>query len=176
MPCICFLCHYYDTGLLPKFLKDRRNYLTVPWLIVVIIVSLFANRSGLPLLPLAEWVGYLICASLAALGVSLLVLGLKASSLGVLSGREKSILITGGIYSYIRHPICLSCILLTFSAATGFRSVLGLTIAILALVIIYVRASFEEKDLERRFGQAYCDYKSRVGMFIPKRKRTRSSG
>jgi len=165
-----------ETGLLPKSLKEGRNYLTVPWLIVVIIVSLFANRSGLPLLPLAEWVGYLICASLAALGVSLLVLGLKAASLRVLSGSEKSVLVTRGIYSYIRHPFCLSCVLLAFSAATGFRSVLGLTIAILALVIIYVRASFEEKDLERRFGRAYCEYKSKVGMFIPKRRRTRSSG
>jgi len=148
----------------------------VPWLIVVVIASLLANRSGLPLLPLAEWVGYIIGASLAALGMSLLALGLKASSLKVLIGRDKSVLVTRGIYSYIRHPFCLSCILLAFSAAIGFRSAVGLMIAILALVIIYVRTLFEEKGLERRFGQAYCEYKSKVGMFIPKRKRVRSPG
>ena len=148
----------------------------MPWLIVVIIVSLFANRSGLPLLPLAEWVGYLIGAVLAALGVLLLALGLKASSFRILIGRDKSALVTSGIYSYIRHPFCFSCILLAFSAAVGLRSAVGLMIAILALVIIYVRASFEEKELERRFGQEYCEYKSKVGMFIPKRKRTRSPG
>ena len=148
----------------------------MPWLIVVIIVSLFANRSGLPVLPLAEWVGYLVCAFFAVLGVSLLALGVKACPLRVLSGRDKSTLVTNGIYSYIRHPICLSCVLLAFSAATGFRSAVGLMIAILALVIIYVRVSFEERELERRFGRAYCVYKSKVGMFVPKGKRTRSPG
>ena len=146
----------------------------MPWLVVVIIASLFANRLGLPLLPLAEWVGYPICASLAALGVSLLALGLKASSLRILSGHDKSVLVTRGVYSYIRHPFCLSCILLAFCAAVGLRSAVGLMIAILALVIIYVRASFEEKELERRFGQAYCEYKSQVGMFIPKWKTTKT--
>jgi protein-S-isoprenylcysteine O-methyltransferase Ste14 len=125
---------------------------------------------------LAEWVGYLIGAVLAALGVLLLALGLKASSFRILIGRDKSALVTRGIYSYIRHPFCFSCILLAFSAAVGLRSAVGLMIAILALVIIYVRASFEEKELERRFGQEYCEYKSKVGMFIPKRKRTRSPG
>lgn len=148
----------------------------MPWLIVVIIVSLFANRSGLPLLPLAEWVGYLVCAFLAVLGVSLLALGVKACPLRGLSGRDKSTLVTKGIYSYIRHPICLSFVLLTFSAATGFRSAVGLMIAILALVIIYVRVSFEEREMERRFGRAYCEYKSKVEMFVSKGKRTRSPG
>jgi protein-S-isoprenylcysteine O-methyltransferase Ste14 len=148
----------------------------VPWLVVVIIVSLFANRLGFPLLPLADWVGYLIGAFLAALGVLILALGLKVSSLKVLIGRDKSVLVTRGIYSYIRHPFCLSCILLAFSAAVGLRSAVGLMIAILALVIIYVRASFEEKELERRFGQEYCEYKSKVGMFLPKSKGIRSPG
>jgi protein-S-isoprenylcysteine O-methyltransferase Ste14 len=146
----------------------------VPWLIVVIIVSFFANRAGLPLLPMAEWVGYLICAFLAVPGVALIVLGVKACSLRVLSGRDKSTLVTKGIYSYIRHPICLSCVLLAFSAATGFRSAVGLMIVILAIVIIYGRVLFEEKELERRFGRAYCEYKSKVGMFVPKRKRARN--
>jgi len=146
----------------------------VPWLIVVIIASYFAERSGLPLLPLPEWLSYLTCALLAVLGISLLVLGMKACPLRILGGRDKSVLITKGIYSYVRHPICLSCILLAFSAAIGFRSTVGLTVAILALIMAYVHASFEERGLERRFGRAYCEYKSRVGMFVPKRRRNRT--
>ena len=144
----------------------------MPWLIVVIIASFFANRSGLPLLPLPEWLGYLTCAPLAVLGISLLFLGIKACPLRILGGRDKSVLITKGIYSYVRHPICLSCILLAFSAAIGFRSTLGLSIAFLASIIAYVHVSFEERELERRFGRAYREYKSRVGMFVPKRKTT----
>ena len=127
----------------------------MPWLIVVIVASLFTGRLGLPLLPLPEWLSYLTCALLAVLGIALVVLGMKACPLRILGGRDKSSLITKGIYSYIRHPLCLSCILLAFSAAIGFRSTFGLSIAILALIIAYVHASFEERDLERRFGRAY---------------------
>jgi len=146
----------------------------VPWLVLVIIASFFANKSGLPLLPLPEWLSYLACALLAVLGISLLALGMKVCPLRVLGGRDKSVLVTNGVYSYIRHPICLSCILLAFSAAIGFRSAVGLAIAILALIIAYVHASFEERELERRFGRAYCEYKSNVGMFVPKRKSTKT--
>jgi len=142
----------------------------VPWLVLVIITSFFANKLALPLLPLPEWLSYLACALLAVLGISLLVFGMKACPLRVLGGRDKSVLVTNGVYSYIRHPICLSCILLAFSAAIGFRSAVGLAIAILALIIAYVHAWFEETKLERRFGRAYCEYKSRVGMFLPKKK------
>ena len=142
----------------------------MPWLIVVIIVSFFANRAGLPLLPLPEWLSSLACALLAVLGIFLLALGMKACPLRVLGGRNKSVLITKGIYAYVRHPICLSCILLAFSAAIGFRSTVGLSVAILALIIACVCASFEERELERRFGREYREYRSRVGMFVPKRK------
>ncbi len=157
-----------------RLLRASGGYLRVPWVIVVIVVSFFANRSGLPLLPLPEWVSYLACVLLAVLGMSLLALGLRACPLMVLSGRDRSVLVTKGVYSYIRHPICLACVLLAFSAAIGFKSVAGLMIAILALVIGYVRVSFEERELERRFGRTYCEYKSEVGMFIPKRKSTKS--
>ena len=146
----------------------------MPWLIVVIIASFFASRTSFPLLPLPEWLGYLVCALLAVLGISLLALGMQACPLRILGGRDKSVLITKGIYSYIRHPLCLSCILLAFSAAIGFRSTIGLIIAVLALIIAYVHASFEERGLERRFGRAYCEYKSRVGMFLPKRRTTKT--
>jgi len=148
----------------------------VPWVIVIIVVSFVANRLGLPLLPLAEWVSYAACTLLAVLGISLLAFGLKACPLTVLSGRERTVLVTKGPYSYIRHPICLSCVLLAFSAAIGFRSAVGLMSALVALVIVYVHALFEERELERRFGKAYCEYKSNVGMFIPKRKTAKSYG
>ena len=141
----------------------------MPWVILVILVSFFANRSAVLLLPLAEWVSYLGCALLAILGMSVLALGMKACPLRVISGRDKSALVTQGIYSYIRHPICLSCVLLAFSAAIGFKSTAGLMVAILALIAAYLHASlWEERELERRFGSEYCEYKRKVGMFFPK--------
>ena len=141
----------------------------MPWVILVVLVSFFANRAAVFLLPLAAWISYLVCALLALAGILLLALGMKSCPLRVISGRDRSALVTDGVYSYIRHPICLSCILLSFSAAIGFRSTAGLMVAILALIVAYLRASLrEERELERRFGNEYCEYKRKVGMFFPK--------
>ena len=141
----------------------------MPWVIAVILASFFANRSGVLSLPLGDWVSYSVCAFLAIPGILALGLGMKACSLKVISGHDRSALVTHGIYSYIRNPICLSCILLAFSAAIGFKSVAGLLVAILSLIAAYLHASlWEERELERRFGSEYCEYKRKVGMFIPK--------
>jgi protein-S-isoprenylcysteine O-methyltransferase Ste14 len=142
----------------------------VPWLILVIVVSFFANRLGVLLLPLPQSINYSLCAFLALLGMSALALGMKACPLRIiLCGRDSSRLITHGIYSYIRNPICLSCVLLSFSAAIGFNSLAGLIVAILSLIAAYLHASlWEERELEQRFGGEYWEYKRRVGMFIPK--------
>jgi protein-S-isoprenylcysteine O-methyltransferase Ste14 len=145
------------------------GYLIVPWVIAVVVVSFFTDRSGVLFLLLADWVSYSVCALLGALGMSVLALGMKACPLRVISGRDASVLVTHGIYSYIRHPICLSCVFLAFSAAIGFKSVAGLMVAILALIAAYLHASlWEERELERRFGNEYHEYKRKVGMFIPK--------
>lgn len=145
----------------------------MPWVIVIIVVSYFANKYGLPLLPISDWAGYLVCAFLVMAGMSLAALGVKAASLKVLAGRDPYTLVTKGIYSYIRNPICLSCILLSLSVAMGFKSIIGLIAAILVLAIVYLRiALWEERELKRRFGQEYCDYKNKVGMYIPRLPRT----
>jgi protein-S-isoprenylcysteine O-methyltransferase Ste14 len=141
----------------------------MPWVIAVILASFFANRSGVLSLPLVDWVSYSVCALLTIPGIVVLVFGMKACPLKVISGRDRSALVTRGIYSYIRNPICLSCILLAFSAAIGFKSAAGLAVAVLSLITAYIRASlWEERELEQRFGSEYSEYKRKVGMFIPK--------
>jgi len=145
----------------------------VPWVIVVFGVCFFTNKSGWPLLPLADWTSYLACAFLAIPSMSLLALGLKACPPKILTGRDRSILVTKGIYSYIRHPVCLSCAVLSFSVAIGFKSIIGLIAAIAVLAIVYLRiVLWEERELEHRFGLEYREYKSNVGMFIPRLHRT----
>lgn len=141
----------------------------MPWVIVVFGVCIFADKFGWPLLPLADWTSYLACAFLAILGMSLLALGLKVCPLKILTGHDKSMLVTKGIYSYIRHPLGLSWVVLSFSVAMGFKSIVGLIAAIAVLAIVYLRiVLWEERELEHRFGQEYCEYKSNVGMFVPR--------
>jgi protein-S-isoprenylcysteine O-methyltransferase Ste14 len=141
----------------------------VPWVIVVFGVCFFTSKSRWPLLPLADWTSYLACAFLAILGMSRLVLGLKACPPKILIGHDKSMLVTKGIYSYIRHPVCVSCVVLSFSVVMGFKSIIGLIATIAVLAIVYLRiVLWEERELAHRFGQEYCEYKSNVGMFIPR--------
>jgi len=138
------------------------------WIVIVILVSFFASREGMLLLPLADWASYSLCALFTIPGMAIGSLGLKACRLGVIR-LDTPVLITGGIYAYMRHPICLSCVLLTFGVAIGFKSGGGLIVAILASIVAYLHALlWEERRLGRQFGKEYYEYKQKVGMFIPK--------
>ena len=142
----------------------------MPWVALVIAASFFANRYEVLLLHLPPAAGYAICAVLAIAGIWILALAIRACFLRViLFGRGRDRLITHGIYSYIRNPVCASCILLSFSAAFGFNSLAGIIVAIISLIAACLRALlWEERELERQFGGEYVEYRRRVGMFIPK--------
>lgn len=154
----------------------------MPWPIAAGLMSFFANEWGLPQLALVDWVAYLACALVAALGVSVLALGVKTLGVRVALAVDvcplrcmarcdwrRSVLAREGIYSYVRNPICLGCVLLAFSVAIGFKSVPGLSLAVLALVVAYLRiVLYEEKGLQNQFGAEYAEYMSKVGRFIPR--------
>jgi len=69
-------------------------------------------------------------------------------------------------YKYIRHPIQLGVIIGLFFAPTMSYS--HLLLATLFTIYIFIGLYFEEKDLIKELGQVYIDYKSRVGMMVPK--------
>ena len=142
----------------------------MPWVVLVIIVSFFANKYDVLPLSLPQSASYSLCGLLALPGVAAFALGIKSLPLRiVLLGSDNYRLVTDGVYSRIRNPICLSCVLLSFSAGIGFNSLAGLLVAIASFIAAYLRASLrEEKELEQRFGTEYREYRRRVGMFIPK--------
>jgi len=79
-------------------------------------------------------------------------------------------LVTGGIYSKIRHPIYLGRILLNLGFLIMFPIVPMIMIAIVFIIIWCFIAVYEEKILIEKFGKRYRKYKKRVPMFIPKTK------
>lgn len=82
-------------------------------------------------------------------------------------------LVTSGIYRYIRHPQYTGFLLASFGILIDWAT-LPLLIMFPILVVLYYRqAKREEKDMEKKFGQAYLDYKARTSMFIPLPKRHR---
>ena len=74
-------------------------------------------------------------------------------------------LLVVGPYRFVRHPLmaCLLAFLWPHPAMTPALALLagGLSVYILLGVLL------EERDLRRRFGPAYADYRRRVPMFVP---------
>jgi protein-S-isoprenylcysteine O-methyltransferase Ste14 len=119
----------------------------------------------------APWV-YLSLAGQVA-GVVLLVIGVLQT--GVLSfvglkqlfeeNERSPRLVTGGLYLWVRHPLYAAGLLLLW--LTPVMSQNSLVVFLAATVYLIVGALFEERKLEREFGQAYTDYKAATPMFIP---------
>jgi protein-S-isoprenylcysteine O-methyltransferase Ste14 len=86
----------------------------------------------------------------------------------ILQGGDQQRLVTTGIRSHVRHPVYLGhlCEMLAWSAGTGLAVCWAL--AAVAIVTGAVMIKMEDKELEKRFGQEYRHYRSRVPALLPK--------
>ena len=86
-------------------------------------------------------------------------------------------LITTGLYAYVRNPMLLGLFIFMLGLGVLFGSlslIFIFTPLFIVLNVLYLKA-IEEKELEKKFGREYLEYKKRVPMFIPGlRKRGRN--
>jgi protein-S-isoprenylcysteine O-methyltransferase Ste14 len=80
---------------------------------------------------------------------------------------ETTALITSGLYKYIRHPLYLSLILGGFGVMMKDLKWLGLILALVNLLVLYLTAIVEENEMTKRFGKDYEEYMTRTKRFIP---------
>jgi protein-S-isoprenylcysteine O-methyltransferase Ste14 len=133
-----------------------------------VLVGLALDRL-LPLpapMPLADGIVRIAGGALILVGVALFVSAVRNFSRAktpLPTNQPARVLVTTGIYSWIRNPIYLSFFLayggIGFAAPSPWILILTLP---LAITIRYGVVAREETYLERRFGGAYRDYKSRV--------------
>ena len=79
-------------------------------------------------------------------------------------------LVLNGLYRVVRNPMHLGWTIVLIGVAVLMQSFTLLVIFLPLFVlahILYLKL-IEEKGLEKKFGQAYLDYKQRVPMFVPK--------
>ena len=76
-------------------------------------------------------------------------------------------LITSGPFRFLRHPQYLSQILMDLGGALATMSYIALALSIIEIPFIILRASFEEKLLEKNFKEEFLDYKKKSGFLIP---------
>jgi protein-S-isoprenylcysteine O-methyltransferase Ste14 len=123
--------------------------------------------SSMPLPASVRWVGV----GLGVIGGTLLLWTLRSIGKNltdtVVTRREHT-LVTRGPYRWVRHPfydaVLLSVIANGLVAANWFLLAGGLV----TFGLIVLRTAREEERLLARFGDAYRNYMSRTGRFLPK--------
>ena len=81
------------------------------------------------------------------------------------------VLVVIGIYKYVRNPMMIGVWCVLFGEAIFFMST-GVLIWLLSFLIgsISLVTVWEERDLESRFGEPYCEYKRNTPRWIPRTK------
>lgn len=103
-------------------------------------------------------------------GVILVVIGSKQltkTDLHGIKGIPEEI-ITKGLYSIIRHPVNLG-LMFTFAGwYIVWSGVYSLYFLAVFIIVFVIETFWEERNLEKAFGDRYTEYKKKVGMFFPK--------
>src|SRR5450759_4796448 len=78
-----------------------------------------------------------------------------------------SVLVKSGIYGYIRHPLYLSIFLLSIGVMLKDTGPVQIALGVINLIVIWVTARIEEKEMIAKFGDDYRVYMKETKMFIP---------
>ncbi len=81
---------------------------------------------------------------------------------------DRNQLFIEGIFMRIRHPMYLGILFLYLAFVFLTMSLLCLFAWVIIFLIMNKMASYEEKDLNRIFGEKYTDYTKKVPKWIPK--------
>ena len=116
-------------------------------------------------------------ADYAPLSIRLVVLSLsvimalwlfRSGHVVVAHEQRPNYVVATGAFRYVRHPLYLAS-LLTYLGLTA-ATVSLFSVALLVGVVLFHNyiATYEEKLLEAKFGEAYRRYKQRTGKWVPK--------
>lgn len=147
------------------------TFLATVWYVVPIFIGIFIDYFfGLPKLSFAF--DYILGIALIMAGSFLIYRGTddmirygKASPHPYFPPKR---VVSEGIYRKIRHPIYLGWILATSGSVFFFQSFAVLEAFFIILAAVYFYTRYEEKELEKRFGRSYIEYKKKVPAWIPK--------
>jgi protein-S-isoprenylcysteine O-methyltransferase Ste14 len=152
--------------------KRLKGNLLVLGQFILIALLIFVPNSGLNT---GVFSTFLVGLSLVSMFLGFVILALSALALGKsLTAHpmpsKNAVLVTDGLYRFVKHPIYSGLILLSFglTIAGGF---FPHTIFFVALVLLLnYKASFEEKLLASTYA-GYAEYSKKTGRFIPRLKR-----
>ena len=92
---------------------------------------------------------------------------LRAAATNISTDLPATALVVDGIYGWSRNPLYLAMTLTYIGLAIAAGSVWAIALLLPLLVLMHVGViSREERYLEREFGDAYRQYKSRVRRWL----------
>jgi protein-S-isoprenylcysteine O-methyltransferase Ste14 len=147
----------------------------IPWPPVLLIGVLAAAVVLGRVWPLAwpgldDWPARAVGLGLGAAGVVLLVyaiLTLRRHGTTVLPDVGATTLVTSGPYRRFRNPIYLADCLILFGLAEITKNIwFVIGAATFAVLVTLLAILPEERHLERRFGDAYLDYKAKTRRWL----------
>ena len=139
-------------GWLPRFCAAAGTFLGVG------ILQLPARRLGLPTQLLADFL-MLFGAAGSALALSRL-----GRSFAIMP--EARVLVTGGVYGYIRHPLYAAEMLTLAGIVIQYAQPWATLIGIGVLLLQILRSIYEERVLAEAFPD-YAAYQARTWRFVP---------
>lgn len=133
------------------------------------------------LLPVGPVIG---SGQLRPLGLACLVLAVLVGGLALVAmGSDTRVhpvpddtasLRTNGIYAWIRHPMYAAVLLACLSVALSTGRVLSIVAFVALVVVLHVKAGFEDRMLSEKFGTPYVEYAARVPGLLPRPWRSRT--
>ena len=161
-----------QAGLIPKkYYRLLYNFTSL-----ALIIPLFFLAKKVPFSAVLQdnyWVK-IIAVLTIAIGAILMLLALRQYDLGDFAGTKqikksnyKQGLKITGFNRFVRHPLYLSILNITWGYFLLKPSALNLSIALVITVYIYIGTRLEEQKLIKDFGQDYVRYQKDVPMLIP---------
>jgi protein-S-isoprenylcysteine O-methyltransferase Ste14 len=122
-------------------------------------------------IPLPDWFR-LVMVGVAALGILFVSWGYwalgKNWAPSVSGVRKDTVMVTTGLYGFVRHPIYLGAFIFLAALTLVAANLLILLPTLALLALLYTSIDDEEAMLIDRFGDEYREYMKRTLRFIPK--------
>ena len=154
--------------------KSHGFYRFLAWELMLVLIVL--NLKGWYDAPLT--VDQLICGILMSISLLLVMMGYQSlrqfgqqddnrNDTPLLVFEKTTVLVTNGIYRYIRHPMYSSLICLDGGLFFKKISLLSSSIAVIAFALLVIATFAEENENVRYFGMQYQEYMKRTKRFLP---------
>ncbi|MFZ5450581.1 MAG: methyltransferase family protein [Thermodesulfobacteriota bacterium] len=91
----------------------------------------------------------------------------KSGHVVVSHGERPTSVVSTGAFRYVRHPLYLGCILFYLGLTVSTVSLVALALLVIICIFYNFLADYEEKLLERKFGEEYRQYKNKTGKWLP---------